>query len=92
MVFEVVGEDKGKCRICGETHIEETHHGNQRIVLLTTTGKILPAVMLAVIAVFIVMLTVPYFTAIVEFFKSVFAGMQSFFFGAVSSIKGLFGM
>lgn len=94
MVFEIVRED-GRCKICGERHAsreEETHHGNRRIALLTATGKILPAVMLVVIAIFIVMFTVPYFTAIVEFFKSIFAGMQSFFFGAASSIKGLFGL
>ncbi len=92
MVFELV-YDKRVCKACGQKHIEEeTHHGNQPIVLLTTTGKILPAVMLVVIVVFIIMFTVPYFTTIAEFFKSIFAGMQSFFFGAASSIKGLFGL
>lgn len=94
MVFELV-YDRHVCKICGERHdihAEETHHGNQRIVLLTTTGKILPAVMLVVIAIFIVMSATPYSVEIIGFFQNAFAAVKTFFVNMAVSIKAFLGM
>lgn len=46
MVFEIVFPDRKKYQERGE---EETFHGNSNRVMLTKTGKVLPAVMLVAI-------------------------------------------